>query len=72
MLLPEKGGDPYPRSRRDTLFRLYPNHPSHLRTLPLPKAVRPRTSGVTNSRGMTGGVYNLRERIHRGVLTHDY
>ena len=24
--------------------------------------------GVTNSRGVTGGVYKTRERIHRGVL----
>jgi hypothetical protein len=35
-------------------------------------AVRQLTSGVTNSHDMTGGVYNLRERIHRGMLTHDY
>ena len=25
------------------------------------------TSGVTNSRGVTGGVYKARERIHRSV-----
>ena len=30
------------------------------------------TSGVTNSRGVTGGVYTARERIHRGVLIRDY
>ena len=30
------------------------------------------TSGVTNSRGVTGGVYKTRERIHRGVLIRDY
>ena len=30
------------------------------------------TSGVTNSRGVTGGVYKARERIHRGVLIRDY
>lgn len=30
------------------------------------------TSGVTNSRGVTGGVYKTRERIHRGMLIHDY
>ena len=30
------------------------------------------TSGVTNSRGVTGGVYKARERIHRGMLIHDY
>ena len=35
------------------------------------KVARP-TSGVTNSRGVTGGVYKTRERIHRGVLIHDY
>ena len=30
------------------------------------------TLGVTNSRGVTGGVYKTRERIHRGVLIRDY
>ena len=30
------------------------------------------TLGVTNSRGVTGGVYKARERIHRGVLIRDY
>ena len=30
------------------------------------------TSGVTNSHGVTGGVYKTRERIHRGVLIRDY
>ena len=34
--------------------------------------VTPPTSGVTNSRGVTGGVYKTRERIHRGMLIHDY
>ena len=28
--------------------------------------------GVTNSRGVTGGVYKARERIHRGMLIRDY
>ena len=28
--------------------------------------------GVTYSRGVTGGVYKTRERIHRGVLIRDY
>ena len=35
-------------------------------------AVASLTSGVTNSRGVTGGVYKARERIHRGVLIRDY
>ena len=29
-------------------------------------------SGATNSHGVTGGVYKARERIHRGILIHDY
>jgi hypothetical protein len=35
-------------------------------------AVSPPASGVTNSRGVTGGVYKARERIHRGMLIRDY
>ena len=35
-------------------------------------AVRLLTSGVTNSHGVTGGVYKARERIHRGMLIRDY
>src|SRR5690625_4381222 len=37
----------------------------------LPRVTSP-TSGVTNSRGVTGGVYKARERIHRGMLIRDY
>ena len=29
-------------------------------------------SGVSDSRGVTGGVYKARERIHRSMLTCDY
>ena len=29
-------------------------------------------SGITNSHGLTGGVYKPRERIHRGMLIRDY
>ena len=29
-------------------------------------------SGPINSHGVTGGVYKARERIHRGMLIHDY
>ena len=35
-------------------------------------AVRPPASGVTNSHGVTGGVYKARERIHRDMLIRDY
>ena len=35
-------------------------------------AVTPPASGVTNFRGVTGGVYKARERIHRSMLTCDY
>lgn len=34
--------------------------------------VTPPTLGVTNSHGVTGGVYKARERIHRGMLIRDY
>ena len=34
--------------------------------------VSPVTSGIANFRGVTGGVYKARERIHRGVLIRDY
>ena len=29
-------------------------------------------SGVNDFRGVTGGVYKARERIHRSMLTCDY
>ena len=35
-------------------------------------AVGPPASGVTDSHGVTGGVYKARERIHRGMLIRDY
>ena len=35
-------------------------------------AVRPPASGISDSHGVTGGVYKTRERIHRGVLIRDY
>ena len=35
-------------------------------------AVESLTSGVTDSHGVTGGVYKTRERIHRDILIHDY
>ncbi len=35
-------------------------------------AVSTVPSGKTNSHGVTGGVYKARERIHRGILIHDY
>ena len=34
--------------------------------------VRSQASGIANSHGVTGGVYKTRERIHRGILIHDY
>ena len=30
------------------------------------------TSGISNSHGVTGGVYKTRERIHRSILICDY
>ncbi len=37
----------------------------------LPKVGSP-ASGVADFRGVTGGVYKARERIHHGMLTRDY
>ena len=38
----------------------------------LPEWVMPPASGITNSHGLTGGVYKARERIHRDMLIRDY
>ena len=35
-------------------------------------AVRSLTSGITDSHGVTGGVYKTRGRIHRDILIRDY
>ena len=35
-------------------------------------SVRSLTSGITDSHGVTGGVYKTRERIHRSILICDY
>ena len=35
-------------------------------------AVSSPALGVTNSHGVTGGVYKARERIHRDILIRDY
>ena len=35
-------------------------------------AVKPPASGAPNFRGVTGGVYKARERIHRDMLIRDY
>jgi len=34
--------------------------------------VRLSASGITDSHGVTGGVYKARERIHRSILICDY
>ena len=34
--------------------------------------VRPPALGIADFRGLTGGVYKPRERIHRDVLIRDY
>jgi hypothetical protein len=37
-----------------------------------PLTVGMRTSGTSDFRGLTGGVYKARERIHRCLLISDY
>ncbi len=44
---------------------------NHTVVTDLPK-VSLATSGATYSRGVTGGVYKTRERIHRDILIRDY
>ena len=36
------------------------------------REVSSTASGTIDSRGVTGGVYKARERIHRGMLIRDY
>src|ERR1044071_5341401 len=55
-----KGGDPAARSRTATLLRLHPNHQSQFHCL------LEAISVAMGFRGVTGGVYKARERIHRG------
>ena len=45
---------------------------TRLALVALPPKVRDTILGATDFRGLTGGVYKARERIHRGMLTHDY
>ena len=66
-----KGGDPAAGSPTATLLRLHPNHQTDRWRLP-PLRVESTTSGPSNFRGVTGGVYKARERIHRGILIRDY
>ena len=66
-----KGGDPAAGSPTATLLRLHPNHRPDRWRLP-PLRVEQTTLGPANFRGVTGGVYKARERIHRGILIRDY
>ena len=61
-----KGGDPAAPSDTATLLRLHPNHQPQLQRLP-PLRVRSPVSVAAGFRGVTGGVYKARERIHRSI-----
>ena len=56
------------------LLPCYDFTPITLRTfgIRLPYRLAKMTSGVDDFRGVTGGVYKVRERIHRVVLIRDY
>ena len=45
---------------------------SHTIVVRLHKWLAKTPSGTKNSHGVTGGVYKVRERIHRAVLMRDY
>ena len=66
-----KGGNPAAPSDTATLLRLSPSQKSRLGRWP-PLRVGMTSSSAPSSRGLTGGVYKARERIHRGVLIRDY
>ena len=65
-IFPYKGGDPAAGSPTATLLRLRPSRQAHHRPLP-PLRVSPGTSDGPDSRGVTGGVYKTRERIHGDI-----
>ncbi len=58
-----KGGIPAAPSGTATLLRLNPSHWFYPRQL----HVKSLSSGTPNSHGLTGGVYKVRERIHRAM-----
>ena len=66
-----KGGDPAAGSPTATLLRLHPNHRAYRRRMPQLLVGSP-ASGKTDFRGVTGGVYKARERIHPGMLIQNY
>jgi hypothetical protein len=68
---PSKGGDPTAGSPTVTLLRLIPSHPPYLRHSS-PLRLTKMFSGTDSSHGLTGGVYKVRERIHRIILICDY
>jgi hypothetical protein len=63
-----KGGIPAAPSGTATLLRLSPSHRFYPRQLPYGSP----SSGTPDSHGLTGGVYKVRERIHRAMLMRDY
>ncbi len=60
------GGNPAAPSSTATLLRLHPSYQSYLKYFH-PIKVKRIASGMTNSHGVTGGVYKVRERIHRSI-----
>ena len=58
-----KGGIPAAPSGTATLLRLSPSHRFYPRQLPYGSP----SSGTPDSHGLTGGVYKVRERIHRAM-----
>jgi hypothetical protein len=72
IISPSKGGDPAAGSPTATLLRLHPNHHPHLHYPHPINRFAKIISGAGNFRGVTGGVYKVRERIHRVVLIRDY
>ena len=60
----------YFKSDNDEKVHFY--HLKACSATPLSDPVSSQASGVTDSHGVTGGVYKARERIHRSILICDY
>ncbi len=58
----QKGGVPAAPSGTATLLRLSPNHRFNPK-----QRLQQLASGPPDSHGLTGGVYKVRERIHRAI-----
>ena len=63
---------PFHKTHGTVFFRMLQNSVLQPSRVVSSERVRSLTSGISNSHGVTGGVYKTRERIHRDILIRDY